>query len=78
MPGARHADRERTDRELLQADGRHTLQEVGMQMVGAGRERVAGTEDLPEEPAVGTVRPVEGPAGRRSLTKKSGVHPINA
>jgi len=47
-----------------------------MQMVGAGREPVAGTEDLPRELAVGTVRPVEGPAGRHGPTGKSGVHPI--
>ena len=44
-------------------------------MVGAGRERAAGIENLLEELAVGTVRPVEDPADRYSLTKRSGVHP---
>jgi len=46
-----------------------------MRMVGAGRERIAGAEGLLREPAVGGVRPMEGPADRNSLTKKSGVHP---
>jgi len=47
-----------------------------MQMVSAGREPVAGTEKLPEKLAVGTVRPVESPAGRYSPTKKSGTRPL--
>ena len=75
MAGARHAGRKRLSGELLQADVRHTHQEIGMQMVGAGRERAAGAEDLLEELAVGRVRHLEGPADRCSLTKKSGVHP---
>ena len=44
-------------------------------MVGARRKRAASIENLLEELAVGTVRPVESPADRYSLTKKSGVHP---
>ena len=71
-------DRVRTSRELLQANGRHTPQEVGMQMVGAGRERAAGTEDLLEELAVGRVRHMEGPADRwQPDQKKSGGRPQN-
>jgi len=47
-----------------------------MQMVGAGRERVAGTENLLlEELAVGTVRPVESPANRHDPTRKSVMRP---
>ena len=70
ITGARHADWEWPVRELLQSNGRHTLQEVGMQKVGAGCDRLAGIEDLLEEPAVGRVHLMEGSADRRSLTKK--------
>ncbi len=75
VPGARHASREWPDREQLQANGRHTLQEVGLQMVGARRECTDGNEELLEELAVERVRPMEGPTDRRRLTNKFGVHP---
>ena len=65
-------------REQLQADFRRPIQEVGMQMVKAGRELIAGAEDLLEELAEGRVRSVEDSRDRRRLTQILGARPEQA